>query len=73
MKILLAALVIGAAVAAAAPASADPADLVPYCSDDQTPMDSNCRATSSQIIVHDGMGISPNLRSGLTPDDEPAT
>lgn len=66
------ALMIGAAVVAAAPASADPADLVPYCSGDQTPMDANCRQTPSQITVHDGMGLSPNLPSGLTPGEEPA-
>lgn len=73
MRTLLVALMTGAAVAVAAPASADPADHVPYCSGDQTPMDSNCRVTPSQIATHDGMGLSPNLPSGLTPDQQPAT
>lgn len=72
MRILLAALMIGAGLAAAAPAGADPQDLVPYCSGDQTPMDSNCRPTPSQITVHDGMGLTPNLPSGLTPGEDPA-
>lgn len=61
---------IGAGIAAA-PASADPQDLVPYCSGDQTPMDSNCRPAPSQIATHEGSGLSPNLPSGLTPDQEP--
>ena len=40
-----------AAAALGAPvASADPADLVPYCSGDQTPMDNNCRLSPSQIF-----------------------
>ena len=74
MRTLLVALALAAGLAIGAPAvaSADPADLVPYCSGDQTPMDSNCRATSSQVVIHDGMGLSPNLPSGLTPDSEPA-
>lgn len=65
-------MLIGAGVAAAAPASADPQDLVPYCSGDQTPMDSNCRQTPSQVVIHDGHGLTPNLPSGLTPGEEPA-
>lgn len=72
MRTLLVALMIGAAVAAAAPATADPEDLVPYCSGDQTPMDSNCRTSPSQIATHDGSGLSPNLPTGLTPDQQPA-
>lgn len=65
-------LMFAALLGAAAPSAADPADLVPYCSGDQTPMDSNCNATSSQIIVHDGTGLTPNTPIGLTPNDEPA-
>lgn len=72
MRTLLAAALIGAGICLAAPAGAQPNDLVPYCSGDQTPMDSNCRPTSSQIIVHDGHGLTPNLSSGLTPGEEPA-
>ncbi len=72
MRSLLVALVLAAGIAVAPQASADPEDHVPYCSGDQTPMDSNCRATSSQIIVHDGEGLSPDLPSGLTPGEEPA-
>lgn len=73
------ALVICAATAAvllgAAPAAADPQDLVPYCTGDQTPMDSNCRAGSSRVMTRDETeksGLSPNLPSGLTPDNVPA-
>ena len=34
---------VAAVVSGAPTALADPADLVPYCSGDQTPMDNNCR------------------------------
>ncbi|BBY31807.1 hypothetical protein [Mycolicibacterium sediminis] len=61
-----------AALLGAAPAGADPQDLVPYCSGDQTPMDSNCRATPSQIFTHEGSGLTPDVPRGLTPDNVPA-
>jgi hypothetical protein len=64
-----------AAVVTAAPAGADPQDLVPYCSGDQTPMDSNCRAAPSQVFTHPdptGSGLSPDLPYGLTPGQQPA-
>ena len=51
-------------VIGAAPAAADPADLVPYCTGDQTPMDSNCRANPSQISTGMGSGVSPGLPYG---------
>lgn len=57
-------------VAAAPQASADPADLVPYCSGDQTPMDNNCRPMAHQEFTH-GSGLDPNLPSGLTPGNSP--
>jgi hypothetical protein len=60
------------ALALAAPAGADPDDHVPYCSGDQTPMDSNCRVTSSQVVTHECSGLSPNLPYGLDPGNEPA-
>lgn len=63
------------AVVTAATVAADPQDLVPYCSGDQTPMDSNCRAPSSQVFTHPdptGSGLSPDLPYGLTPGQEPA-
>lgn len=59
-------------MAVPAPANADPADLVPYCSGDQTPMDSGCRLSPSQIATHEGSGLSPILPSGLTPGEDPA-
>lgn len=71
MQTLLFALLSTLAVVLAAPASADPADHVPLCSGDQTPMDSNCRQSPSQIVVHDGTGLSPDLPYGLTPDSSP--
>ena len=72
MKTLLVASLAVVGIALAAPASADPADLVPYCSGDQTPMDSNCRATPSQSYTHGDSGVSPELPFGLTPGEEPA-
>ena len=65
-------LTFAALLGAAAPSAADPADLVPYCSGDQTPLDSNCRITPSQIIVHGGTGLTPNLPDGLIFGPEPA-
>lgn len=72
MRTLLAVPLLAVGLALAPPASADPADLVPYCSGDQTPMDANCRATPSQVIIHDGTGLTPNLPTGLDPGNEPA-
>ncbi len=69
---LMGALLIAAAVAAAAPASADPADLVPYCTGDQTPTDSNCRAAPAQRAVEPQSGLSPDLPFGLNPGNVPA-
>jgi hypothetical protein len=65
-------LVCAAALGAAGPAAADPADLVPYCSGDQTPMDYNCRPDSAQIYTREGSGVSPNLPYGVNPGMVPA-
>jgi hypothetical protein len=72
VRSLLVVLVLGAGIALAPQANADPNDLVPYCSGDQTSMDSFCRETSSQLIVPDGEGPSPNLPYGPDPGNEPA-
>jgi hypothetical protein len=72
-KLVAAALLVcAAALGAAGPAAADPADLVPYCSGDQTSMDDNCRASPSQIFTHGDAGLSPNLPYGVNPGNEPA-
>lgn len=72
-KRALAALLLGGAALLAAPAAgADPQDLVPYCSGDQTPMDTNCRTSSSQIFTHAPSGVSPDLPYGVNPGEEPA-
>jgi hypothetical protein len=62
-----------AAVAGTPIASADPADLVPYCSGDQTPMDNNCRLTPSQVFTHDSDGANPQVGYGTNPGEEPST
>ena len=50
-----------AAAACGAPiAAADPADLVPYCSGDQTPMDNNCRQMAEP-------GVHPRQRERREP------
>ena len=54
-------------------AAADPADLVPYCSGDQTPMDNNCRPMASQVFTHDAGGANPQVGFGTNPGVEPAT
>ncbi|GLP79560.1 hypothetical protein [Mycobacterium antarcticum] len=71
-RLVAAALLAGvAALGAAIPAGADPADLVPFCSGDQTPMDSNCREAPSQIFTREDSGLSPNLPMGIDPANEP--
>lgn len=63
-----AALLSGASIAAA-----DPADLVPYCSGDQTPMDNNCREMAHQVFTHDAEGANPQVGLGTNPGVEPVT
>ena len=71
---MLAAVMFTVAVALGAPAaSADPEDLVPLCSGDQTPMNSNCQIRAGQRGLMDGApGANPGTPVGLTPLDEPA-
>ena len=70
---LAAGLLMVAAVIGAAQASADPEILVPYCSGDQTPMDSNCQYAPDQRGAMDGApGANPGTPLGLTPGVEPA-
>ena len=71
-RILAACLIAAAATALGTPvASADPADLVPYCSGDQTPMDNNCRLAPSQVFTHDSAGANPQTGYGTNPGEEP--
>ncbi len=73
-RFIAACLMAAAAVAGGAPiAAADPADLVPYCSGDQTPMDNNCRPSASQVFTHDAGGANPQVGFGTNPGVEPAT
>ena len=73
-RILAACLMAAAAAALGTPvASADPADLVPYCSGDQTPMDNNCRPAPSQVFTHDSAGANPQVGFGTNPGEEPVT
>ena len=72
-RMLAAGLLMVAAFIGAAQASADPQDLVPNCSGDQTPMNSNCQYAPDQRGVMDGApGANPGTPVGLTPLDEPA-
>ncbi len=62
---VLAALGATAAIVCAAPVAAEPDDHVPYCSGDQTPMDSNCRVAPTQVFTHDGNpGANPEVPVG---------
>jgi hypothetical protein len=71
---VVAAASIAAAVAVAAPAAADPDDLVPWCSGDQTPMDSHCRVAPSQVFTHDhNPGANPQVPVGLDPGEQALT
>jgi hypothetical protein len=71
-RIVAACLMAAAALVGGAPiAAADPADLVPYCSGDQTPMDNNCREMAHQVFTHDAPGADPDMPLGITPGEEP--
>ena len=73
-RFVAACLVAAAAALFGAPAAlADPADLVPYCSGDQTPMDNNCRETAPQVFTHDTGGANPDVPVGTNPGLEPVT
>jgi hypothetical protein len=62
-----------AAVLSAPQASADPQDLVPYCSGDQTPTNSNCQyQTDGQGYMDSAPGANPDLPLGLNPGNQPA-
>ncbi len=76
MRLIVAACLMAAtAVVVGAPAAADPQDLVPYCSGDQTPMDSNCQWSPSQVFTHDteggSTGANPQVGLGTNPGEEP--
>ncbi len=74
MRQFVAACLLAAAATVGVPnAQADPADLVPYCSGDQTPMDSNCRPSPSQEFTHDTDGANPQVGLGTNPGVEAAT
>ena len=73
-RIVAACLLAAAALVGGAPiAAADPADLVPYCSGDQTPMDNNCREMAHQVFTHDAEGANPQVGLGTNPGVEPVT
>jgi hypothetical protein len=61
---------LAAAVGAAPNAAADPRDWLPYCSGDQTPIDSNCRESAHQVFLQDSPGANPEIPTGLTPDNQ---
>lgn len=70
----MAGLLAAIAIAGAPAAGADPADLVPYCSGDQTPMDNNCRSAPTQVFTHSDSspGANPDTPVGLNPGQIPA-
>ena len=73
-RIVAACLMAAVALVGGAPiAAADPADLVPYCSGDQTPMDNNCREMAHQVFTHDAEGANPQVGLGTNPGVEPVT
>jgi hypothetical protein len=73
-RIVAACLMAAAALVGGVPfAAADPADLVPYCSGDQTPMDNNCREMAHQVFTHDAEGANPQVGLGTNPGVEPVT
>ena len=70
---LAAAVMAASAVIGAPQANADPEILVPYCSGDQTPMNSDCQyAPDDQGYMDNAPGANPDVPLGLTPGVEPA-
>lgn len=66
----LAALGIAGGIATSPVAAADPDDLVPYCSGNQTPMDSNCRVAPLQVSANDSnLGTNPDVPLGTGSGD----
>jgi hypothetical protein len=70
-RIFAACLVAAAALIAVPQAAADPADLVPYCSAGQTPMDNNCRPMTDQPFTNNAPGANPDVPLGTNPGSEP--
>ena len=66
-------LAVSCSVVGAAPAAADPRDWVPWCTGDQTPANSNCRATGYDPFNGDAPGANPDVPLGLTPGLDPVT
>jgi hypothetical protein len=71
MRIFAACLVAAAALIAAPQAAADPDQLVPYCSGDQTPMDTSCRPMPHEVFTDNAPGANPDVPLGTNPDVEP--
>ena len=71
-RLLVAGLLIAAAGIGAPTATADPEILVPYCSGDQTPIDSNCQPAPDQVFGEDAPGANPELPTGVDPGLAPA-
>jgi hypothetical protein len=72
-RIVAAGLMVAAALIGAPHAVADPDQLVPYCSGDQTPMDTNCRPMPHQVFTEDAPGANPDVPLGTNPGEEPLT
>ena len=72
IKLLVAALVALPAVIGVPQAAADPEDLVPFCSGDQTPMNSGCQFGPGQGYMSGSPGANPETPLGLNPGVEAA-
>ncbi len=70
-RIFAACLVAAAALAAPGHAAADPQDLLPYCSGDQSPIDTDCRPMPHQAFTDDATGADPNVALGTDPGEQP--
>lgn len=60
-------------IACAPHASADPRDWVPWCSGDQTPAYSNCRAALENVFSGNAPGANPGVPLGVNPGLAPMT
>lgn len=60
-------LTVACVIVCAPSAGADPRDWVPWCTGNETPADSNCRANPYDQQTSNAPGANPDVPLGLTP------
>ena len=73
LRCLVVAMATSCAITCAPQAVADPRDWVPWCSGNETPMDTYCRADPTQVFNDNAPGANPDVPLGVNPGVDPAT